>query len=37
MWVRLVRWPMGKGLGTGSVGKVSMVAHGEGVRGRECG
>ena len=31
MWVRLVWWPMGKGLGTGNVGKVSMVAHEEWV------
>ena len=29
MWVWSVWWPMGKGLGTGSVGKVGMVAHGD--------
>ena len=37
VWVRLVWWPLGKKLGTGSVGMVGMVAHGEGVRDRECG
>ena len=25
MWARLVWWPMGKGLGAGSVGKVGKV------------
>ena len=37
MWARLVWWPMRIVLGTGSVGMVGMVAHGEGFRDREYG